>query len=120
MQDAAIDLIRNGARKAIALLTYARLAYGAAGGYGAEISLEDAEKALRGVYGLVKADLDVAHRCSNARPRKILLRPCSFSPMRRQTARRAAVKCLWKATLTKSGLPPSAQNFFCRRVRSKR
>ncbi len=57
MRDAALDLIRAGAGKAIALLTYARLAYGAAGGYGAQISLEDAQKALEGVYQSAKADL---------------------------------------------------------------
>ena len=58
MRDAALDLVRSGAHKAIALLSYARLAYGAAGGYGAEISLDDAEKALRGVFDLVKPELD--------------------------------------------------------------
>lgn len=58
MRDAALDLIRSGAGKAIALLTYARLAYGAAGGYGAEIGLEDAKKALAGVFDTVKPDLD--------------------------------------------------------------
>ena len=58
MQEAAMDLIRSGAGKAIALLTYARLAYGAAGGYGAEISLEDAQKALVSVFETTKADLD--------------------------------------------------------------
>ncbi|MEM9495505.1 MAG: histidine phosphotransferase family protein [Pseudomonadota bacterium] len=58
MHEAAMDLVRTGAQKAIALLSYARLAYGAAGGYGAEISLEDAQKALTGVYDAAKADLD--------------------------------------------------------------
>lgn len=58
MRDAALDLVRSGAHKAIALLSYARLAYGAAGGFGAEISLEDAEKALKGVFDLVKPELD--------------------------------------------------------------
>lgn len=57
MRDAAFDLIRTGAEKAIALLTYARLAYGAAGGFGAQISLDDAKKALEGVYATTKADL---------------------------------------------------------------
>ena len=58
MREAAIDLIRSGAGKAIALLTYARLAYGAAGGFGAQINLEDAKKALEGVYQTVKPDLE--------------------------------------------------------------
>jgi len=58
MREAAQDLIRSGAAKAIALLTYARLAYGAAGGHGAQISLEDAKKVLTGIYDTVKPDLD--------------------------------------------------------------
>lgn len=59
MRAAALDLVRSGARKAVALLTYARLAYGAAGGYGAEISLDDARKALNGLYDVAtKAELD--------------------------------------------------------------
>ncbi len=58
MREAALDLVRTGAKKAIALLSYARLAYGAAGGFGAQISLDDAQKALEEVYDTVKADLD--------------------------------------------------------------
>ncbi len=58
MREAALDLIRTGARKAIALLSYARLAYGAAGAHGAEIGLKDARDALEGVFDTVKADLD--------------------------------------------------------------
>jgi len=58
MREAAMDLIQSGAKKAIALLSYARLAYGAAGGFGAQISLEDARKALEGVYETHKADLE--------------------------------------------------------------
>lgn len=57
MRDAAFDLIRSGATKAIALLSYARLAYGAAGGYGAQIGLEDARKALTDLYATVKPEL---------------------------------------------------------------
>ena len=57
MREAAFDLIRSGAGKAIALLSYARLAYGAAGGYGAEIGLEDAQKALEDLYATTKAEL---------------------------------------------------------------
>ena len=57
MRDAAMDLIRSGAGKAIDLLSYARLAYGAAGGYGAQISLEEAKKVLEGVYRHTKAEL---------------------------------------------------------------
>ncbi len=58
MRDAAFDLVRSGAKKALALLSYARLAYGAAGGFGAQISLDDARKALEELYDTVKADLD--------------------------------------------------------------
>jgi len=58
MREAAMDLIQSGAEKAIALLSYARLAYGAAGGMGAQISLEDAQKALAAVFESAKADLD--------------------------------------------------------------
>lgn len=58
MREAALDLIRSGAGKAIALLTYARLAYGAAGGFGAQISLDDARKALEGVFNTVKPELE--------------------------------------------------------------
>ncbi len=58
MREAAMDLIQSGAKKAIALLSYARLAYGAAGGFGAQISLEDARKVLEGVYETHKADLE--------------------------------------------------------------
>jgi len=57
MREAAFDLIRSGSKKAIALLTYARLAYGAAGGFGAQIALEDAQKALVDLYATTKADL---------------------------------------------------------------
>ena len=58
MREAAMDLIRSGAQKAIALLSYARLAYGAAGGFGAQISLEDAQKALADLFAITKAELD--------------------------------------------------------------
>lgn len=58
MREAAMDLIQSGAKKAIALLSYARLAYGAAGGFGAQISLQDARKVLEGVYDTHKAGLN--------------------------------------------------------------
>lgn len=57
MRDAAIDLIRTGGGKSIALLKFARLAYGAAGGFGAEIPLEEAEAALREMFKWTKAEL---------------------------------------------------------------
>lgn len=57
MRSAALDLIRSGAVKALALLSYARLAYGAAGGFGAEISMDDARDALKGLYDTLKPEL---------------------------------------------------------------
>lgn len=58
MRDAAIDLIRAGGEKSIALLKYARLAYGAAGGHGAQIPFEEAELMLRDLYRWSKATLE--------------------------------------------------------------
>lgn len=58
MQDAALDLIRSGGQKSIALLKFARLAYGAAGGFGVEIPMEEAAAILREVFGWAKAELD--------------------------------------------------------------
>lgn len=58
MRDAAMQLLRTGGKKSVALLKYARLAYGAAGGYGAEIPMEEAELALKEIYALTKAELD--------------------------------------------------------------
>jgi histidine phosphotransferase ChpT len=57
MKEAALDLIRSGGSKSIALLKYARLAYGASGGRGAELPMEEAESALREVYKWTKAEL---------------------------------------------------------------
>jgi histidine phosphotransferase ChpT len=58
MKDTALALIESGGKKSIALLKYGRLAYGAAGGFGAEIPMEEAEAALKEVYALAKAELD--------------------------------------------------------------
>lgn len=57
MREAALDLIRTGGGKSIALLKFARLAYGAAGGFGAEIPLEEAEAVLRDLFSWTKAEL---------------------------------------------------------------
>lgn len=57
MRDAATDLIRSGGSKAIALLKYARLAYGAAGGFGAEMPMEEAGAVLKELYNWSKAEL---------------------------------------------------------------
>jgi histidine phosphotransferase ChpT len=58
MRDAALDLIGTGGKKSIALLKFARLAYGAAGGFGAQIPMEEAEQALREIFRWSKAELE--------------------------------------------------------------
>lgn len=57
MRDAALDLICSGGRKSVALLKYARLAYGLAGGRDAELSTEEAGNLLGALYEWSKADL---------------------------------------------------------------
>lgn len=58
MKEAAIDLIRSSAEKSVALLKYARLAYGASGGMGAELPFEEAHGALKAMFAWSKARLD--------------------------------------------------------------
>jgi histidine phosphotransferase ChpT len=58
MKEAAIELIRSSAEKSVALLKYARLAYGAAGGAGAELPFEEAHSVLKGMFAWSKASLD--------------------------------------------------------------
>jgi len=58
MMEAAIDLIRSSAEKSVALLKYARLAYGASGGLGAELPYEEAHSVLKGMFAWAKAVLD--------------------------------------------------------------
>lgn len=58
MKEAALDLVRTSAEKSIALLKYARLAYGAAGGFGAELPLDEAQNTLSALYEWSKPDLD--------------------------------------------------------------
>lgn len=58
MKEAAIDLIRTSAEKSVALLKYARLAYGASGGMGAELPFEEAESVLKAMFAWSKASLD--------------------------------------------------------------
>ncbi len=58
MKEAAIDLIRSSAEKSVALLKYARLAYGASGGMGAELPFEEAQSVLNGMFAWSKASLD--------------------------------------------------------------
>ncbi|MFQ5563160.1 MAG: histidine phosphotransferase family protein [Parvularculaceae bacterium] len=58
MKDTASALVHSSVRKSLALLAFARLAYGAAGSCGAEIKLEDARDALVKVYAHFKTDLE--------------------------------------------------------------
>jgi histidine phosphotransferase ChpT len=58
MQEAALDLIRSSAEKSVALLKYARLAYGASGGHGAELPFDEAHNVLKGMFAWSKATLD--------------------------------------------------------------
>jgi histidine phosphotransferase ChpT len=58
MKEAALDLIRSSAAKSVALLKYARLAYGASGGADAELPLEEAKHVLEGLFAWSKAALD--------------------------------------------------------------
>lgn len=58
MKEAALDLIRTSAEKSVALLKYARLAYGAAGGHGAELPYEEARHVLEALLAWTKASLD--------------------------------------------------------------
>ncbi|MEX0644300.1 MAG: histidine phosphotransferase family protein [Parvularculaceae bacterium] len=57
MKEAAVDLIRSGGEKSITLLKFARLAYGAGGGRGSELPMEEAEAALRELFKWTKASL---------------------------------------------------------------
>ncbi len=58
MKEAALDLIKSSAEKSVALLKYARLAYGASGGLGAELPFEEARNVLQGLLAWTKATLD--------------------------------------------------------------
>jgi histidine phosphotransferase ChpT len=58
MKEAAIDLIKTSAEKSVALLKYARLAYGASGGMGAELPFEEAHHVLAALFAWSKASLD--------------------------------------------------------------
>lgn len=58
MKEAALDLIRASAEKSVALLKYARLAYGASGGLGAELPTDEARAVLEAMFKWSKASLD--------------------------------------------------------------
>ncbi|MEL6378927.1 MAG: histidine phosphotransferase family protein [Pseudomonadota bacterium] len=57
MREMADNLVREGTGKALALLSFARLAYGAAGGYGVQIKTEEAEEVLVTLFDTTKARL---------------------------------------------------------------
>lgn len=58
MKEAALDLIKSSAEKSVALLKFARLAYGASGGIGAELPFEEARNVLQALLAWTKASLD--------------------------------------------------------------
>ena len=58
MKTAAVDLIKNGGGKSVALLKFARLAYGASGGRGVEIPMDEAELTLKELFAWSKAALE--------------------------------------------------------------
>jgi histidine phosphotransferase ChpT len=58
VRSAALELIASSAEKSVALLKYARLAYGAAGGVGAELPFDEAKNVLSGMFAFLKAELD--------------------------------------------------------------
>ncbi len=57
MKEEAQKLISLSTQKSIAMLTFARLAFGAGGAYGAEIDLDEAKLATAELYKHVKAEL---------------------------------------------------------------
>ncbi len=57
MQEEARKLVQQSTDKSIAMLTFARIAFGAGGAYGAEIDLEEGRVVVEKLYGFVKADL---------------------------------------------------------------
>lgn len=58
MREFAMDLVRQSSTQASAKLQFARLAFGASGGAGAEIDMADAGRCAVGFFAREKADLD--------------------------------------------------------------
>ncbi|MEL6359916.1 MAG: histidine phosphotransferase family protein [Pseudomonadota bacterium] len=58
MRDAALDLVRQSAEKSVALLKFARIAYGAGGAFDSEIPFDESRDVLDAVYRSHKADLE--------------------------------------------------------------
>ncbi len=57
MQEAAQNLIKESTQKSIAMLSFARIAFGAGGAYGSEIDIQEGKAVLEQLYKYVKADL---------------------------------------------------------------
>lgn len=57
MRHEAMRLIEASAKKAVAGLSYARIAYGAGGAYGSEVDLDEARKAAQEMFAFVKPEL---------------------------------------------------------------
>ena len=57
MRVEAMQLINNSNRKALNMLEFSRMAFGASGAYGEELDLEEVKKLVAGVYDHVRAEL---------------------------------------------------------------
>jgi histidine phosphotransferase ChpT len=78
MRAVAMDLIKKSAASASARLQFCRLAFGAAGSFGASIDTGDAEKAARDVFARDRTTLDwtAARRLASRNSVKLLLNLC--------------------------------------------
>jgi histidine phosphotransferase ChpT len=78
MRAVAMDLIKKSAASASARLQFCRLAFGAAGSFGALIDTGDAEKAARDVFATDRTTLDwtAARRQASRNSVKLLLNLC--------------------------------------------
>lgn len=54
MRDEALEIMQTSAAKSVALLKFARIAYGAAGSFDGDIPLNEARQAAEGLYGALK------------------------------------------------------------------
>jgi len=57
MRAQAMQLVNSSNQKAIALLQFSRMAFGAGGAYGEELDLEEVKSLVFGIYDHVRADL---------------------------------------------------------------
>ncbi len=58
MHDDALELVKSSAEKAVALLKFARLAYGQSGGIAMDVPLDEARLALEGLFAWCKPSLE--------------------------------------------------------------